>query len=68
MIHVSINKALPDARLEIIDQRGLIIYRSDPGRWMNETLTISTSSFERGLYCLRVISGAQSSMIKFIRK
>jgi len=67
LIHVSFNKALPEARLEIINQRGMIVFTSRPGMELNGTLTISTSSFEKGLYCIRVRSGTQSQVVKFIR-
>jgi len=67
MIHVSIDKALTDARLEIIDQQGMVIYNSPPGQWVDGTLSISTSSFVKGLYCLRVISGTKTEVVKFIR-
>ncbi|MEI8007597.1 MAG: ELWxxDGT repeat protein [Bacteroidota bacterium] len=67
MIHVSIDKAEPDTRLEIIDQQGMVVYNSPPGQWVDGTLSISTSSFVKGLYCLRVISGTKTEVVKFIK-
>lgn len=68
MIHISINETLPDARLEIMDQRGVIVYQSQTGLLANRTLSIPTVSLEQGLYCLRVISGNNLKVIKFIKK
>ena len=68
ILHVSMNKPLPPPSLEIMDQRGIIVYKSRDGDLTDGTLNIPTASFANGLYCLRVISGNKSEVVKFIKK
>ncbi len=67
VLYFSISKTPNDGILEIINPQGNIVYTSKISCLTNGAVSIPLSTLQQGLYCLRLTSGNQSSVAKFIK-